>query len=284
MAKKFSERYGYTESPQTIQVEEMNDALRNSLWNLFHEQFDLGLSDFSAVAKAVSRGFFKSPVHEISRLDEVALGWISQNYERLEWYEVYDFMEFIARHSDKSGLQIKYSSSSFANQLNHILERELSGYRFVGDSLVPITNPSEVVSISEAISDTDLHGLNGANEHLETALKMLGKKPTPDYRNAIKEAISAVESLCNKLTAKKSSGLKEALNELEKYIQIHGAMKQGFLKLYGYTSDQYGIRHAIFDEQDVGYHEAKYMIVSCSAFINFIIGKAIDCGLLDDNP
>ena len=50
-------------------------------------------------------------------------------------------------------------------------------------------------------------------------------------------------------------------------------MKEAFGKLYGYTSDANGIRHA----GDIGgpsstFEEAKFMLVSCSAFINYLIG------------
>jgi hypothetical protein len=57
-------------------------------------------------------------------------------------------------------------------------------------------------------------------------------------------------------------------------------MRQGFLSLYGYTSDEDGIRHAILDESTVGFDEAKFMLVSCSAFVYFLIGKAEAAGLL----
>ena len=62
--------------------------------------------------------------------------------------------------------------------------------------------------------------------------------------------------------------------------EIHGSLMAGFLKLYGYTSDEDGIRHAILDEPNVGLVEAKYMLVSCSAFVNYLIEKAAAAGLL----
>jgi hypothetical protein len=52
------------------------------------------------------------------------------------------------------------------------------------------------------------------------------------------------------------------------------------VKLYGYTSDDSGIRHAILDQPTVGFDEAKFMIVSCSAFVNYLIAKAGAVGLL----
>ena len=56
--------------------------------------------------------------------------------------------------------------------------------------------------------------------------------------------------------------------------KLHPALKQGFLKIYGYTSDEGGVRHAegMF-VSDVTFEEAKFMLVSCSAFVNFLISE-----------
>ena len=51
-------------------------------------------------------------------------------------------------------------------------------------------------------------------------------------------------------------------------------MKEGFVKLYGYTSDEHGIRHSMLDIPDIGFAEAKFMLVACSAFANFLIDSA----------
>ncbi|MGR6868629.1 AbiJ-NTD4 domain-containing protein, partial [Acinetobacter baumannii] len=54
---------------------------------------------------------------------------------------------------------------------------------------------------------------------------------------------------------------------------LHPAFKKALTSLYGYTSDSDGIRHALLDESTISYSDAKYMLVSCSAFINYVIGK-----------
>ncbi len=41
------------------------------------------------------------------------------------------------------------------------------------------------------------------------------------------------------------------------------------LKLYGYSSDEDGIRHAILEEKEIGFDEAKFMLVACSGFVNY---------------
>ena len=70
------------------------------------------------------------------------------------------------------------------------------------------------------------------------------------------------------------------MEELAKHTEVHGALKAALKQLYGYTSDADGIRHAILDQARVGFDEAKFMLVVCAAFVNFMIGKAQAAGLL----
>jgi hypothetical protein len=60
---------------------------------------------------------------------------------------------------------------------------------------------------------------------------------------------------------------------------MHSALEQGFKKIYGYTSDDSGIRHALLEKPTVDFEEAKYMLVSCTAFINYLIVKADKAGI-----
>jgi hypothetical protein len=51
-------------------------------------------------------------------------------------------------------------------------------------------------------------------------------------------------------------------------------MEQGFKNLFRYTSDEDGVRHAAKDEPTVSFDEAKFMLVTCSAFVNYLTPKA----------
>lgn len=59
----------------------------------------------------------------------------------------------------------------------------------------------------------------------------------------------------------------------EKGIHIHSAMESAFSSLYGYTSDEAGIRHGGIDFTNAPAEYAKYMLISCSAFINYLVEK-----------
>ena len=68
------------------------------------------------------------------------------------------------------------------------------------------------------------------------------------------------------------------LRQLKKKIKIHPALEQAFIKLYGYTSNREGVRHALIEEQSVSSAEARFMLVCCSAFVNYILGGLADAG------
>ena len=288
---KFSERIGAVEPRKTLQLEVIDDDLRNSLWNVLHTLYNHSREDYwRMVAKHVAKFFRKSPVDELPFANCDCKQWIKSYFYKLQWYEVYDFVEFVVDNHEEMtrkslihGYDYIYHNvrkPDLLDHLNHILERELSGYRFISGLLSPISDKIEIESIESAIGNADTLGLVGVKEHIRTAIELFGKKPQPDFRNAIKEAISSVESIAKIISGSNSQGLNGALNEIGKMTDIHGALKGGFIKLYGYSSDEDGVRHAILEQPNIGFAEAKYMIVSCSAFVNYLIEKANKTGLL----
>lgn len=277
---KFSERIGAVEVPRIVQTDSISTPLRNSLWNFVVSLYNDGESGWWSIAEALAQFLFKLPVDELPVYNIRRREWIKERFYALKWYEVYDFAEFIARNHSKVCEHTRWHKESIERVLNTIFEQELSGYRFLGGELVPISNPAEAAAIDEALDASARSGLGGVHAHLVASLQLLGKRPDPDYRNSVKEAISAVESIAKQLGRADTPGLAGALEELSKKVQLHGALKSGFVKLYGYTSDESGIRHAILDEPTVGFDEAKYMVVACSAFVNYLAAKAHSAKLL----
>jgi len=121
--------------------------------------------------------------------------------------------------------------------------------------------------------------LRGIHAHLKRALDLLADRKSPDYRNSIKESISAVEAICNLIAGKKKATLGQALKKIEDKVGLHPALKSAFSSLHGYTSNAEGIRHALLDEPNLSFEDAKFMLVSCSAFVNYLISKASNVGI-----
>ena len=111
------------------------------------------------------------------------------------------------------------------------------------------------------------------SEHLARALQLLGDREQPDYRNSIKESISAVESMAKIVTKNDGATLGDALRVLEKNDEIHPALRNGMSNLYGYTNDADGIRHAMLEQPNLTAADAKYFLISCTAFVNYLKSK-----------
>ena len=86
----------------------------------------------------------------------------------------------------------------------------------------------------------------------------------------MKESISAVESVARILTKNDKATLGDALNLLGKTKELHGALRDGFSKLYGYTSDAEGIRHSLMEKSTLTAADAKLLLLLCASFINYL--------------
>ena len=89
-----------------------------------------------------------------------------------------------------------------------------------------------------------------------------------------------MESAAKAISGVEHGGLDAALKQLAEKTDIHPALRDSLVKLYGYSSNEKGIRHAILDESKVGFDEAKFMLVACSAAAHFLIAKADKSGIL----
>ncbi len=262
----------------------MDEDLRNGLWNVFSivllDKIDNGSQRtelYTFFIKSLWLNFFKKPVDSIrvgsmysASPKEILRDWFFKE----PWFLVYDLLEFTVKldipHFDKR---------DFIESINIILQREVAGYRVIDNCICPITNDAEIQSIENTLSATTNIGLGSVNQHSKEALLKLSDRKNPDYRNSIKESISAVEALVKIITNSPNATLGDGLKKLKQTIQIHPALEKGFLNIYGYTSDGDGIRHAMMEESKLDFEDAKYMLVSCSAFINYLIEKAQKAGI-----
>lgn len=267
MPQSFSERNGYAQE-RHVQLESVDPALRNRIWNVFYEQIS-GLLGFESYGKlsiveklldTFGRGY--GNIHNLEDHTE-NLRLLKALFLESEWHFVYDFIESVLALSNPK-------AQTLSVEFNHILEEEKSGYRIVNGQVTPVTNEQELASVEQATKTE----YDSVNTHMEKALTLYSKRKDPDYENSIKESISAVESLCRTITGDDKATLGEALKRLESCgLNLHGAFRSGLEKLYGYASDENGIRHGGIDFKGASPEDAKLMLVICSAFVNFIIEK-----------
>jgi hypothetical protein len=158
---------------------------------------------------------------------------------------------------------------------NEVLEEESGGYRFVSGEITEITSKIEIEEVEKAQQSP----LEPMNNHFGRSLALLADRRNPDYRNSIKESVLALETLFKVITGKPDSSLGSALKNVDPKMDVHPALLKGFSSLYGYSSTSEGIRHALLDKDTVSQEDARYFLVACSAFANYVLSKAAKAGL-----
>ena len=274
---RFSQKKGLTTVRTVIQKDSIDDALRNKLWNVVNISVwdryqSTGIRSYTRSSNIgplfciLWNDFFGQPIDTIPEYFNEAVSFVRKSYFNFQWFEVYDFIEFIAQNSPRF-----IDPNLFCTTCNSVLEEEKSAYRFLESQLIEMTSDVELEAVEAAI-DTGTR-FPGVEAHLRTAIKHLSDRKKPDFRNCIKESISAVESLCKAVSGDPKATLNKALAVLEGKRKLHARLKTSFSALYEYSSDADGIRHAMLEEPKLSFVDAKYMLVVCSGFINYVTGK-----------
>lgn len=283
----FSERMGFVKPKDVLQIECASQELRMSLYNIVHGLLgDYGNgSSAESVCKELWTLKWHRPIdtfpfysHEFYReLNE----WVLDG----EWYVCYDLLEFVYDAMKDLGafepepMCFAYGfdygnpqpdlEKDFQDAVNELLEIEGSGYRFINGEVSPITNELEIASLEQSLDQDNYFA--GSRKHIEHALKLISKKPDPDYLGTCRESILAAESAAKKVTGSGDGTLSDAVKELQKTKGLHPALADAWKKMFGYTSDEKGMRHAGTEEPViVDFAFAKYMLVTCSAFVNYL--------------
>lgn len=267
--KLFSRQYKYKPDP-VPNPESLSDSARTRLYNYLYEHFSREMASYSSMGRYRDQ----TPVlHKIASLvadhvleivysprdffDDTNLEMILKPISEGKWYDVYDTLHLILGNT--------FSDFDLASPINTILREESAGFVWHQDCFVPMMTQDQASEIMNAKETS-----SNVARHLDEAQKLLSDKRSVDFRNSVKESISAVECACQIVSGDKKATLGKTL----KSLKLHPALEESYKKLYGYTSDGDGIRHALSDDHSpVPRHVAQYMWISCSAFITLLFNS-----------
>lgn len=285
----FSERYGYVKPIEVLKKGFIEQDLAKSLcscYDILSESFEQQpntQNDFEELELYLWIEFLHERKNDFHYgLYGTCTKVVSTAFlldEKRPWFLKFDLIEKTLLF-----LRLKYFSrdnidhfsqqivEKFVHNINHFLRDLNYGYRVVDDIVVPITTDEEMEAVKHAIDDSK----DNIRHHIHSSLELYSKRPEADYRNSIKESIYAVEAFCREKTSESKLGT--ALKKLEvSGVVIPNMLKTAFEKLYAYTNQpDSGIRHALMDPDGdyvPGQEEALFMLVSCSAFLNYLYGK-----------
>lgn len=267
----FSQAQGYESLPGPLALEELSSDARRRLWDLLYMfarrssgSGYLGL-DWRAIAVDLHREFLKRPLEEFTgTTDEFFNIYRYQVLEDLEFNKVFDVIQIIMRHPD--------CPSEFTTEVKGLFEQCQLAY-FVDangpPTIFPMSTRQEGEAITNAIRTLREAGLAGAETHLRKTAELINQG---DWSGSIRESIHSVESVARRLTPDSAKTLEPALRSLQERHLIHPALKEAFSRLYGYTSDEEGIRHALINNSDSpsGREEALFMLGACASFASYL--------------
>ena len=265
--KLFSERYNYTKASDVIIRETITPEIQNAICSLYDDLNDSYYQDFSYVEMERYIWTFFLNQRKGNFLDDELSTRFLEDDSNL-WYRKLDLVEFTIKYLHH---QCPSVCRKFVARLNREFERLNFAYRVVDTEIIEITSKEELVAVESAVHDSP----ENIRMHLCRALELYAQRPKGDYRNSIKESISAVEAYCREIAGKNSFG--DALDSMKGKGVIPKVLRDAFVKLYAYTNQpDTGIRHALMDDDGTytpASEEALFMLVSCSSFINYLNKK-----------
>jgi hypothetical protein len=266
--------------PSQLKLKEISQELRAKVWDVIYTHLDeatqmgtrpglkppwKGILEYMHVHRdhALADEFENNARKLISKVKEI--------FEKGDYIAIFGWLQYV--------LRLSTCPRNLADEIERALRMGRAAYRVLDrNTIVPISSEAELETLKRAFADLAAGEFHGARAHLRKAAEEL---TAGQYADSIRESIHSVEATARVL-APKATSLSGALGQLESKAKIHNKLKHGFVNLYGYTSDEHGIRHPLLDDgtAKVDETDALFMIGACAAFVSYLIGKARSTGLL----
>lgn len=276
----FSQAQGFEGLPSPLEIGVVNEHARTDLWNWLWMwvQDPLSADGISDEAGEVLRAVYLHLLHQ--PLDAFPSGLGQLQLMVKPWFtsapfnKLFDIIQFMLRTP---------KGHQHFPDVRQIFRRNLLAYDIIdippdGPTIVPNASPEEGEAIRTAFADLATGPFDGARHHLQQATAFIN---AGDAAKAVAQAMHAVESVVRVISP--NSNFSQALAALNAKSAMHPALSKALGSLYGYTSDEKGIRHPLLesDVSKVHMHEAVFMYGACAAFITYLIARARDGGLLN---
>ncbi len=185
----------------------------------------------------------------------------------VEWDEFCDVCEHIWQALDGTR---SYYADVFSRGVNEVFARNYFGWELRDGKMEMVGSRAQTEAISQARLILRDPVLAGPAQQFEKANDFYNQRPKPDCENCAKEAISAVEGVARILVDDHSLTLPDALKRVQVDKGVHKALVGMLAKLYGYGSDEEGVRHARTSEKEVRREDAELVLGVCAHAIVYL--------------
>jgi len=201
-------------------------------------------------------------------IDAVCHDALQRQLLTMKWFHFYDVIEIVGnalRISDgKADDGFKRSFQRYKEKTNEWLIDGSIGWRLGGRGLLERTMPAEVSEMEQAmVSNAD-----PVAAYISKARGFLNQHPC-DSANAIKDSVSAVESVAKSL-APGASTLGDAVNHIRKKNIYPPLLLTVIDKLYAFANAEPAVRHGSPQEERVIRADAEFSYATSLAIIRYL--------------
>ena len=270
----FSQRAGLEPMPQQLKLGEVSAELRRLLYYYISLEIDRGSKptiygaifreEWKRVATDLHVLFFKKTADTFN-YDPSEFKQLLNNFvHRANIGDLFNLIEFFLRHRMCGGELKRELASAFVTAR--------AAYRTYDNKYIAaIGTDEQAIAFERAMADAEAKNATAARKHLIEAGVALRDL---DWAGSVRESIHAVEAMAVRL-APSTDTLSAALKVLEQRGHLHGGLKAAFNALYGYSSDEKGVRHALVvgDEAQVDEADALFMLGACASFVTYLLAR-----------
>jgi hypothetical protein len=269
----FAQAEGGEPLPTQLELKQISPELSAVLWAFVHDSIDRSFTYSRAYGggpwlsdpwKTILRVWWILRLHK--NVDELpdANGFMAIVKSRLtsrDYVQIFDFLQFV--------LQRPECPQGFDKTIEMALVRSRASYRVLGNLIVPISSEEQAVALRRDLAIAASSTSKGPTTHLRSASISLS---AGKWAEAVRESMHAVEAAA-KSVEPTANTLGPALKRLESSIGLKPALSRAYGALYGYASDEQGIRHSLVlgDVADVTESEAMFMFGACAAFVGYVL-------------
>ena len=277
----FSQAHGYEELPRQLKLGELPQRERVHIWNVFYIHLDDpeefvplltgGISrlaqEWENIMRQVHLWHDNMPLDEWESRYDVVRDDLKSRIYQAPFNEVFDLIQFVMRQPE--------CPDEFTKSMKNIFARCRLAYTITEDqppTIIPAVTKTEGEAIVSSLSELNTAGVTGSAPHLRKSAECINRS---EWADSIRESIHAVESVARQIAPDKPHTLTQALKSINKGGSLHPDLIEACKKLYGYTSDEQGVRHALLDRKDsrVGMDEAVFMLGACASFASYLWRK-----------
>jgi AbiJ N-terminal domain 4 len=272
----FSQRTGLEAIPPQLKLGEVSAELRRLLYYYISLEFDresyvppyadlrVFTDKWRRVAMDLHVLFLSQPIDKFNYRPYENKQHLHVVVQSANIGRLFDLVEFLVRHLG--------CSDELKRELAEAFVTARAAYRLLDNKYIAaIGTEEQAATFERAIADAEAKNAIAARKQLIAAGVALRNS---DWAGSVRESIHAVEAMAVRL-APGTDTLGAALKVLEQRGHLHGGLKAAFGSLYGYSSDEEGVRHALVfgDEAKVDEADALFMLGACASFVSYLLAR-----------